>query len=98
MICSSSGSSVLKFGHFLRIISSPSCYKSQVINYKGFKPPLNRDKQLEDYIACLCNTANSNATDKTVKSICRNQYKAIQTLRNDQSVIIKKKTPIKEGL
>lgn len=51
---------------------------------------MNRDKQLEDYIACLCNTANSNATDKTVKFICRNQYKAIQTLRNDQSVIIKK--------
>uniref|UniRef100_A0A8W8MEY9 Uncharacterized protein n=1 Tax=Magallana gigas TaxID=29159 RepID=A0A8W8MEY9_MAGGI len=63
---------------------------SLVKNNKGFKPPLNRDKHLEDYISCLRNTANSNVTDKTVKSnISHKQYQAMQTLKNDPSIIIK---------
>ena len=59
-------------------------------NKKGFKPPLNRDKNLEDYIACLKKSANSNTVEKRGRSnISSYQRKAIQDLKNDSSIIIK---------
>ncbi|XP_061187186.1 uncharacterized protein LOC133195360 [Saccostrea echinata] len=63
---------------------------SLVKNKKGFKPPLNRDKRLEDYISCLRKAAQSNIADKKVTSnIPHNQYQAMQNLIRDQTIVIK---------
>ncbi|KAK3098186.1 hypothetical protein FSP39_017007 [Pinctada imbricata] len=64
--------------------------ESLVKNKKGFKPPLNRDKHLEEYIHCLRQSANNNILDNHIKSNINNsQQKAIKDLQKDTSIVIK---------
>ena len=64
--------------------------ESLVRNKKGFKPPLNRDKHLEEYIQCLRQSANNNFVDTDIKSnINKSQQKAIKELQKDSSIVIK---------
>lgn len=64
--------------------------KSLVRNKKGFKPPSNRDKHLDDYIMCLKKTAESNMVQKNIKpNISRSEQDAIQSLRGNSNIVIK---------
>ncbi|CAC5397420.1 unnamed protein product [Mytilus coruscus] len=61
-----------------------------VRNKNGTNPQPNRDKQFEEYINCLKQTANTNSVDTHVKSnLPKAQQKAIKNLQNDESNIIK---------
>ncbi|KAK3098881.1 hypothetical protein FSP39_023944 [Pinctada imbricata] len=64
--------------------------ESLVKNKKGFKPPLNRDKHLGEYIHCLRQSANNNIVDNHIKSNINNsQQKAIKDLQKDTSIVTK---------
>ena len=63
---------------------------SLVRNRKGFKPPINRDRHLEEYITCLRTSANSNTVEKPTKSnISKDEHTALENIRKDNSIIIK---------
>lgn len=47
--------------------NSENSDESLVRNKSNFKPNLNRDKQLEDYISCLKTAAQINHTDVRVR-------------------------------
>ena len=64
--------------------------QSLVRNNTNFKPPPNRNIHLDEYISCLKGSANANANTKRVKdNLNKEERKAIDSLRNDHSIVIK---------
>ncbi|XP_062606683.1 uncharacterized protein LOC134268439, partial [Saccostrea cucullata] len=67
---------------------------SLVKNRKGFRPPPNRDKHLEDYISCLKKAAHSNMADKKDNQF----YKKLEQNTDRQTMLkIKKLTKKYQG-
>lgn len=63
---------------------------SLVKNRSKFKPNPKRDKHLEEYIHCLKSAAHTNESNVPVKNnICSQERNAIQSLIEDDSIIIK---------
>lgn len=63
---------------------------SIVRNKSKFKPPLHRDKHLEQYISCLKGSAASNKKESNIRdNISKQERSAIDSLRNDTSIVTK---------
>lgn len=64
--------------------------ESFVRNKKGFRPPHNRDKHLEEYITCLKSSAiSNNGETKINNNLPVSQQHAINNLQRDSTIIIK---------
>lgn len=64
--------------------------ESFVRNKKGFRPPHNRDKHLEEYITCLKSSAISNNGETRINNnLPVSQQHAINNLQRDSTIIIK---------
>ena len=64
--------------------------ESLVRNNSNFKPPLNRNSYLDEYISCLKGYASTNANTNRVKdNLNKEERTAIENLRNDPTIVIK---------